>query len=136
MTASIDTYRNVSRDTMSPRAAVLKVTEAARRELGAAEAALASGKSAEEALGRAQTLVGGLMSALDFTAGDLATHLLNLYLFVSDRIQETRASGKDAGLGAASRVLGTLADAWREVPADALREDRRAAAPSGLHVRG
>ncbi len=136
MTASIDTYRSVSRDTMSPRAAVLKVTETARKELAAAEAALAAGKSAEEPLGRAQTLVGGLMSALDFTAGDLATHLLGLYLFVSERIQEARAAGKDTGLGAASRVLGTLADAWREIPADALREDGRAAKASGLHVRG
>lgn len=137
MAGSIDTYRNVSRSTMSPRTVVLKVFEGARKELESAEAALAEGRSAEEPLGRAQTLVGGLMSALDFSAGDLASRLLGLYLFVSERIRETRFSGRDQGLGAAARVLGTLADAWRELPADALREDHRAAgAGSGLHVRG
>jgi flagellar protein FliS len=137
MTSSIHAYRTVSRDTASPRAVVLAVFEAALRELQAAEAALRDGADPAVPLGKAQTLVGGLMAALDFSAGDLATRLLSLYLFVSGRIRETRARGRDAGLGSARRVLETLLEAWREVPAGAVRPDGRAPGETaGLHLRG
>ena len=137
MTASTDTYRAVNRETASPRITVLKVFEAAQRELALAEGALAAGTSAAEPLARAHTLVGGLMAALDFSAGDLATKLLGLYVFVSNRILETRTSGKDAGLGAASRVLGTLLEAWREMPREATRPDGLPGGDgSALHLQG
>lgn len=137
MTASTDAYRTIDRETRSPRATVLKVFEAARHELALAEGSLAGGRSAAEPLARAQTLVGGLMSALDFSAGEMASKLMELYLFVSRRILETRMSGKDAGLAAAGRVLATLQDGWASMPPDAARPDGLPGGEgSALHLKG
>lgn len=137
MTASPDPYRTSDRNTRSPRTVVLRVYESAVAEIRRAEAALAAGRSPAEPLAKAQTLVGGLMAALDFSAGEMSHRLLSLYLFVSERLQESRAGERDAGLGAAARVLETLLEGWRELPPGVVRADGRSPGePVGLHLRG
>jgi flagellar protein FliS len=137
MTGSIDVYRNANAKTASARGVVVRVYEAAIAALEEAEASLARGESAPAPLTKAQQLVGGLMTALDFSAGEVANRLLSLYVFVSGRIQETRLDERDAGLGAARRVLETLLAAWREVPADAVRPDGKVAGETAsFHLLG
>ena len=137
MNPSTDTYRNVDTRTASARGTVLRVYEAAIRSLEEAEASAARGETNADALTKAQQLVGGLMCALDFSAGEVAQRLLSLYVFVSGRIQETRLARRDAGLGAARRVLETLLSAWREIPADASRPDGKVAGESAnFHFLG
>lgn len=137
MTASIDVYRSVSVGTASPRHVIIKLYGTAIRDLDQATAILVSGGDASETLTQAQAIVGGLMSALDFEAGDLAKKLLSLYLFVLDRTQESLAAGKDTGLRDAAQVLRTLKSAWEEMPADEARQaSRPREASSGLNLRG
>ncbi|GJM45253.1 MAG: hypothetical protein DHS20C21_20950 [Gemmatimonadota bacterium] len=133
MSASIDAYRSINVGTANPRDVIVKLYSTAARSLREAEAALAAGQRADEPLTKVQTIVGGLMSALDFDAGDLSKKLLNLYLFVLDRVQESAASSKDVGLADARSVLETLQAAWEEMPAGAARPKE---ASLGLNFRG
>jgi flagellin-specific chaperone FliS len=137
MSASIDTYRAVNLGTATPRAIVHKLLGAGVRFLTEAEGALESGESPGEPLRKARMVVGGLMTALNFEAGEMAQNFLRLYLFVLDRIQATQAEGRDGGLGEARRVLEILQSGWEEIPAD---ETAPATAgtvrPLGLDLRG
>lgn len=137
MTPTADAYRYANVRTASGRTVVLRAYEVAIRSLEEAEGALARGQSATEPMSKAQQIVAGLMSALDFSAGEIANRLLSLYVFVSERIQETRLNGRDAGLGAARRVLETVLEGWREVPPDVLRPDGRPPGEAvGIHRLG
>jgi flagellin-specific chaperone FliS len=136
MSASIDVYRSVSVGTASPRRVIIKLYETAVRNLEEAERALASGGNAAEPLRKTHMIVGGLMSALDFEAGEMAKRFLNLYLFVLDRLHESSASGADAGLADARKVLSTLLSAWEAMPAEASRPPGRPLETSGLNLRG
>lgn len=118
MTSSIDTYRSVDVSTAPRRALVQRALDAAIIALADAESALAAGRPHDEPLRKAQTIVGGLMTALDFRAGDLAQRLLRLYLFAMDRIHKTSMDRVDRGLSDARRVLMSLRDAWSAMPAD------------------
>ncbi len=137
MSASIDVYRNINVQTASPHQVILKLYALAIRSLEEAESHLGEGRSAEEPLHRAHQVVGGLMAALDFNAGDgeLPKKLLQLYLFVLDRIHETRTHGRDAGLRDARGILTTLNEGWEGLPP----AEASAAAParrSGFNLRG
>jgi len=137
MTASIDVYRSVSVGTTSPRHVIIKLYATAIRDLERATGILGRGGNASEPLTRAQAIIGGLMSALDFEAGEMARNLLRIYLFVLDRAHESLASSKDAGLEDAARVLRPLLSAWEEMPADEARNaSRPLAATSALNLRG
>jgi flagellar secretion chaperone FliS len=137
MTASIDVYRSVSVGTASPRLVIIKLYATAVRDLEEATGILAAGGDATDPLKRAQAIVGGLMSALDFDAGDLAKQLLSLYLFVLDRTHESLTKGVDAGLAEATRVLHTLQTAWEEMPASEARQATRPReATPGFNLRG
>jgi flagellar protein FliS len=137
MTASIDVYRSVSVGTASPRHVIIKLYATAIRDLEEATAILKAGGDASEALTRTQAIVGGLMSALDFDAGDLAKKLLSLYLFVLDRTQESLARESDAGLADAGKVLHTLMTAWEQMPASEARQaSRPLEATPGFNLRG
>ncbi|MBZ0268698.1 flagellar protein FliS [bacterium] len=137
MTASIDVYRSVSVGTTSPRHVIIKLYATAIRDLEEATGILGRGGDASEPLTRAQSIIGGLMSALDFEAGEMAKNLLQLYLFVLDRVHESQVSGKDAGLAASVKVLQPLLSAWEEMPAEEARNaSRPLAATPGLNLRG
>lgn len=136
MTASIDIYRSVSVGTASPRHVILKLYETAIRNLDEADRILADNGNATEPLRKTHLIVGGLMSALDFEAGEMARRLLNLYLFVLDRVQTSSASGRSEGLADARKVLGTLLSAWQEMPPEASRPAGRSCDSSSLNLRG
>lgn len=137
MSASIDIYRNVNVGTTSPRQVILKLYDVAIRNLTEAEEALAQGRPAAEPLKKVQAVIGGLMTALDFDAGDLSQKLLQLYLFVLDRVQAASASNRDSGLGDARRVLETVQSGWAEIPADEARQSVRPTGESrGFVLKG
>jgi flagellar protein FliS len=129
VTLSADAYRSIDLSTAPARALVLRAYDAAIRALEEAERELAAGRPGEEALHRAQTIVSGLMSALDFRAGEIAEKLLRLYMFVVDRIRATRADRVDRGLGDCRGVLDSLRAGWAEM-------EPEAAAPAALPRRG
>jgi len=136
MTASIDAYRSVNVGTCSPRQVVLRLYRTAVRRLEEAESILAANGDASVPLHTVHEIVGGLLSALDFGAGDLSRRLLSLYLFVLERLDETRAGGRDAGLADARKVLATLLSAWEAMPAEEARAAERAPEKTGLSLRG
>lgn len=136
MTLSIDAYRTANLETASPLAVIIKALAAADKFLAEAQEALAEDRPADEPLTKARTIVGGLMTSLDFEAGDLSKQLLQLYLFVLDRVQSTMADRKDAGLDDARSVLSTLRSAWEEMPAEDVRRGMSAKPPVGLRLKG
>jgi flagellin-specific chaperone FliS len=134
MSASVDTYRSINLRTANPRNTLIRAYEVAIQSLGEAEDALRNRGSFAEPLGKARTIVGGLMTSLDFR-GDarvIAENLLRVYLFVLGRIQTTTIEGSDTGLAQARQALETLRDAWEEAPATATAAER----PRGLHLQG
>jgi flagellin-specific chaperone FliS len=136
MSASIEAYRTTNLSTANPRQVLLKTFDAGVRFLGQAEEALAAGADPADGLTKARTIVGGLMVALNFEAGEMAQQLLRCYLFVLDRIQTTSVEGADAGLGEARRVLETLKSAWDEMPPGEARLPEGARRPAGLSLKG
>jgi flagellin-specific chaperone FliS len=136
MSASIEAYRTTNLRTASPRQVLLKTFDAGVRFLADAEAACARGADPADELTKARTIVGGLMIALNFDAGEMAQQLLRCYLFVLDRIQSTSVRGEDAGLGEARRVLETLRSAWAEMPPGEARMPAGARRPAGLNLQG
>jgi flagellar protein FliS len=120
MSISTDTYRTINLETANPRQIIVKLYEAAIACLAEAESLLARGETAEEPLSKARRIVGGLMTALNFQAGDLAKNLFAVYLFVLERVQGSSIERRDSGLADARQALTTLKSAWEEVsPAEA-----------------
>ena len=136
MSASIETYRAVNLGTTSPHRVIVQVYETGIRSLAEAEKALASGEKFEEPLGRARTVLGGLMTSLNFEAGEMSRNLLTLYLFALDRIQESSLSGQDRGLAEVRKVLEVLKSGWDGVPAEEARSHLAASRPGGFTLRG
>lgn len=134
MSASVDTYRSINLHTANPRKTLIRAYEVGIQSLGEAEDALRTRGPFAEPLSRARTIVGGLMTSLDF-AGEgraIAENLLRVYLFALGRIQTTTIEGRDAGLAEARRALETLREAWEEAPPTASPAEK----PRGLHLRG
>jgi flagellar protein FliS len=138
MSASIHAYRNVETGTASSRSVVIRLYATAEARLGEAAERLAHGKDATDPLHKAQTIVGGLLTALDLEAGDMARQLLQLYLFVLDRIESSHRQGRDSGLASAAQVLGKLREGFEQMPADEARRNARplSTATVGLHLKG
>ncbi len=135
MTSSLDSYRSVDVSTAPPRALIQRAYDAAIASLEEAETALARGEPFADPLRKAQTIVGGLMTALDFQAGELAERFLRLYLFTIDRMHRTAMDRADRGLGEARRVLVSLREGWTAMPA--LEASIAAPKPrAGLQFRG
>ena len=76
-----------------------------------------------EALQRAQKIVGELLGTLDRAqGGEIATNLAALYGFVLEMLVEANVNDDEASLNAASKTLADLREAWAQIAA---------AAPSG-----
>lgn len=136
MSASIDAYRSINLSTASPRTVLVKAYDAAIRYVMETEEALAQGRPFQEPLGHARTIVRGLMSSLNFDAGEISHRLLQLYLFALDRFQTTSAIERDAGLADVRRVLETVKAGWEQMPAEEARVASPAARAPGLDLRG
>lgn len=136
MSLSIDAYRNVNQETASPRHVIIKALDAGARFLTEAENRITTGESPDEALGKARTIVGGLMTSLDFQAGEMAQQFLRLYLFVLDRIHVAQSTREPAGLDEARTVLETLRSGWEQMPGDEARRSLETKRPAGLSYKG
>ncbi|HET9888090.1 MAG TPA: flagellar protein FliS [bacterium] len=136
MSSSIDAYRSIDVTTSNPHTLVLRAFDAAISALEEAESALGGGADHEAALHRAQTIVFGLMSALNFDAGDLAQRLLQHYLFVIDRIHRTLLERADQGVREARAVLTELRSGWSQMKVEESAPRPAAGPPSGIRVRG
>lgn len=136
MSTSIDAYRNVNLETANPRQVIIKLLDAGSRFLTEAENQLTVGDSPDESLAKARTVIGGLMTSLDFEAGEMAQQLLRLYLFVLDRIQTAQTERDGAGLQDAVGVLDTLRSGWEGASADEVRKSLEQKRPAGLSLKG
>jgi flagellar protein FliS len=114
---------------------IQKLFDASIRFLAEAEEEIERGESPEESLTRVRKVIGGLMTALNFDAGEMAENLLRLYLFVLDRIQGVDAGSPVGGLREARRVLDTLRGAWEEMPPEE-SSPLATGRPHGLSFRG
>jgi flagellar protein FliS len=136
VSSSIDAYRSIDVTTSSPHALVLRAFDTALSALEEAETALGDGADHEVALRKAQTIVFGLMSALNFDAGDLAQRFLQHYLFVIDRIHRTLLERADQGLREARQVLAELRMGWSQMKVEECASRPAAGAQPGIRVRG
>lgn len=138
MSASTHAYRNVDAGTASSRSVVIRLYATAEARLADAAERLAHGQEATDPLHKAQTIVGGLLTALDLEAGEMAQSFLRLYMFVLDRIESSHREGQDSGLAAAAQVLAKLREGFEQMPADEVRRNARPLSTStvGLHLKG
>jgi len=136
VSSSIDAYRSIDVTTSSPHALVLRAFDAAISALEEAEAALGGGADHEAALHKAQTVVFGLMSALNFDTGDLAQRFLQHYLFVIDRIHRTALERADQGLREARQVLAELRSGWSQMKVEESAPRAASGLRPGIRVRG
>ncbi|MEZ5065268.1 MAG: flagellar protein FliS [bacterium] len=138
MGSRIETYRNVGNGTVSSRHVVIRLYETAEAHLNEAVTLLADGEDPTSCLFKAQQIVGGLLTALDLEAGDMARKLLQLYLFVLERIRVAHEEHRDPGLAAAVEVLARLREGFETMPAEEAHNTARPLTMSavGLHLKG
>jgi flagellar protein FliS len=136
VSSSIEAYRSVDVSTANPRSLLVRAYDRAICALEEAEEGLKAGLPFERPLHKALTLVSGLMSALDFEAGEIAQRLLQLYLFVIERIRNTFLERRDCGLAQGRRVLTLLRAAWMELRVEEGTPTAGASDALRIRVRG
>jgi flagellar protein FliS len=89
---------------------------------GAARRYLAKGDIARRSrqINRVWGILFELLQSLDRErGGEIATQLAALYIYMQQRLMEANMRQTDAPLAEVESLLGTLAEAWRSVPAPA-----------------
>jgi flagellar protein FliS len=114
----IDSYRRAAVESSSPVHLVVMLYDGALRFCAEARGAIlrrdvaAKGKALSRVIG----IVGELQGTLDLERGDeVATSLLRLYTFLTDRLMAASFSQSVEPLDEAVRVLTTLREGWAGV---------------------
>lgn len=97
---------------------LLMMFDGAQRFLSQAEQRLPADDVAGfvTALGRAQAVIGELLSTLDHQrGGEIARNLDRLYRFMLDHLIEANVNKSVRHVGQVRRILGIIGDAYREV---------------------
>jgi flagellar protein FliS len=97
---------------------LLMMFDGAQRFLVQAEHRLSTGDVAGfvTALGRAQAVIGELLSTLDHRrGGEIARNLDRLYRFLLDHLVEANVAKSARHVAEVRRILGIIGDAYREV---------------------
>lgn len=111
------TYKNVQVSTASQGELIIMLFDGAIRFSNQATKSIETEEYAvaNEKLQRAQNIVLELLSALDMKAGDIATDLQQLYVFIHELLVKANME-KDTGLvDQAVNLLTEMRDMWREV---------------------
>lgn len=115
--AAPQAYRNNAILSASPSELVVELYDGARRFLYAAGQAFEEREieRGHHALLRAERIIKYLDEVIDYDQGEIAQNLHALYSFYLEHLSDARMTQDRSKIEAVSRMLGTLADAWREV---------------------
>ena len=114
------TYKQVSLETASGPQLLLALYDGAIRFLARADQAIGAEdlEGANRYIGRAQDILGELMSTLDMSQGEVPTRLMDLYIYMHGALVDANVQ-KDAGkLQEVQGLLQDLREAWRGAVAE------------------
>ena len=116
--ASLRTYRHNTILAASPSELVVELYDGARRFLREAVKAIDEREieSAHNALSRAERIIRYLDEVIDNEGGEIAQNLHALYAFYLAHLGAARATLDPAKVESVARMLGSLRDAWLQVP--------------------
>jgi len=114
----LQTYRQTSVLSASPNGLIVELYDGARRFLREAAKAMDEREieRAHNALTRAERIIAYLNEVIDDDGGEIAQNLHALYSFYLEHLAAARATLDRSKVDAVSRMLGSLRDAWQEVP--------------------
>lgn len=101
----------------SPHRLIQLLFEGALGRLAAAQGAIERGDKAAkgELLGKAISIVGGLRSSLDMSAGELSERLDQLYEYINLKLLEASAQNDVDKVNEAIQLLKTIKSGWDEI---------------------
>lgn len=101
----------------SPHRLIQLLFEGALARLAAAQGAIERGDLAAkgELLGKAISIVGGLRSSLDMSAGELSERLDQLYEYINLKLLEASAQNDADKVNEAIQLLKTVKSGWDEI---------------------
>jgi len=101
----------------SPHRLIQLLFEGALGRLAAAQGAIERGDLAAkgELLGKAISIVGGLRSSLDMSAGELSERLDQLYEYINLKLLEASAQNNADKVNEAIQLLKTVKSGWDEI---------------------
>jgi flagellar secretion chaperone FliS len=101
----------------SPHRLIQLLFEGALARLAAAQGAIERGDIAVkgELLGKAISIVGGLRSSLDMSAGELSERLDQLYEYINLKLLEASAQNDAEKVNEAIQLLKTVKSGWDEI---------------------
>jgi flagellar protein FliS len=101
----------------SPHRLIQLLFEGALGRLAAAQGAIERGDLAAkgELLGKAISIVGGLRSSLDMSAGELSERLDQLYEYINLKLLEASAQNNVDKVNEAIQLLKTVKSGWDEI---------------------
>jgi len=101
----------------SPHRLIQLLFEGALGRLAAAQGAIERGDTAAkgELLGKAISIVGGLRSSLDMSAGELSERLDQLYEYVNLKLLEASTQNDAEKVNEAIKLLKTVKSGWDEI---------------------
>lgn len=101
----------------SPHRLIQLLFEGALGRLAAAQGAIERGDTAAkgELLGKAISIVGGLRSSLDMSAGELSERLDQLYEYINLKLLEASAQNNIDKVNEAIQLLKTIKSGWDEI---------------------
>ena len=133
----LQTYRETQIRTSNQGRLIVMLYDAALRNIGRAIEALDGGvkgiEKANNAILKAQDIVGELLVSLDMErGGEIAKNLGGLYHFVNRQLMEGNIRKQKAPLEEARKILAELREAWNAIA------DTKTAAPraQGLNIAG
>lgn len=101
----------------SPHRLIQLLFEGALARLAAAQGAIERGDLAAkgELLGKAISIVGGLRSSLDMSAGELSERLDQLYEYINLKLLEASVQNDAEKVNEAIQLLKTIKSGWDEI---------------------
>jgi flagellar protein FliS len=116
---SIDSYTGVT--DADPHQLVQMLLDGALKKISIVKGLMERGEIAKkgEVIGQAISIVGGLRSSLDLSAGgELAANLDDLYEFIERRLLEANLKNDVSMLHETSKLLYEIKSAWESIPLD------------------
>lgn len=122
---NIDQYRSVDNYTgvteADPHQLVQMLLDGALRKIAIVKGLMQRSEIAKkgEVIGQAVSIVAGLRSSLDLSAGgELATNLDNLYEYIERRLLQANLKNDVTILDEVSKLLHEIKTAWESIPVD------------------
>lgn len=115
--SSIDSYTGVT--DADPHQLVQMLLDGALRKISIVKGLMEREQVAKkgEVIGQAISIVSGLRSSLDLSAGgELAANLDNLYEYIERRLLEANLNNDVTILGEVSELLHEIKSAWESIP--------------------